>query len=75
MSPSELEHVIARIKTWCDQKYGRRAELARTLGVSRQLVSAWLAGRRELSLKEYLAIDKIISQKPKGQKPVRKKKV
>ena len=41
----ESEKLVGELREWCDEKYGRRAELARMLGVSRQLVSDWFAGR------------------------------
>lgn len=45
MAPKESELLLAELKAWADAEYGRRAELARMLGVSRQLVSEWFAGR------------------------------
>jgi DNA-binding XRE family transcriptional regulator len=32
-------------KEWADAKYGRRTEVAQLLGVSKQLISEWFAGR------------------------------
>jgi len=45
MVSQESENLVAELRAWCDEKYGRRAELARMLGVSKQLVSDWFAGR------------------------------
>ena len=50
MSPRESELLIAELKTWCNERYGRRAEVAEAIGVSRQIVSDWLAGRSVPSL-------------------------
>jgi predicted transcriptional regulator len=41
----ESEKLLTELKAWANAEYGRRAELARMLGVSRQLVSEWFAGR------------------------------
>jgi hypothetical protein len=41
--PEKPEDLIAELKAWADAEYGRRAELARMLGVSRQLISEWFA--------------------------------
>jgi transcriptional regulator with XRE-family HTH domain len=41
----ESEQLLTELKAWANAEYGRRAELARMLGVSRQLVSEWFAGR------------------------------
>jgi transcriptional regulator with XRE-family HTH domain len=46
MPPRESERLIAELKAWADEKYGRRSELARMLGLSPQLVSDWIAGRK-----------------------------
>jgi transcriptional regulator with XRE-family HTH domain len=56
---TESEH-LDTIRTWCDQERGRRAKLARRLEVSPQLVSAWLSGAREISLREWLAVRDIM---------------
>jgi hypothetical protein len=41
----EIQALIGELKEWAAQKYGRSAFLAREFGVSKQLVSAWFAGR------------------------------
>jgi transcriptional regulator with XRE-family HTH domain len=43
--PKESERLIAELRAWCDAEYGRRAEVARALNKSPQLISDWLAGR------------------------------
>ncbi len=45
MSPKESEILMAELKIWCDERYGRRAEVAEAIGVSRQIVSDWIKGR------------------------------
>ncbi|HET9376082.1 MAG TPA: hypothetical protein VFO40_13995 [Chthoniobacterales bacterium] len=45
MAPKESENLIAKLKSRADAEYRRRAELARMLGVARQRVTDWLAGR------------------------------
>jgi DNA-binding transcriptional regulator YiaG len=56
MSSDEIEQLIAELKAWADQEYGRRAQLARTLGVSRQVVSDWLARRSIPTLEKGLKL-------------------
>jgi DNA-binding transcriptional regulator YdaS (Cro superfamily) len=63
METPEYDECISRIRAWCDGKYGRRSELAGILNISPQLVSDWLSGRRELSLKDWISIKKIIRRK------------
>jgi hypothetical protein len=50
MPPKESEILIAELKAWADAKYGRRSAIARMLGLSPQLVSDWLAGRKTPTL-------------------------
>lgn len=45
MNERRSERLLAELKSWADAAYGRRAELARMLGVSKQLISEWFAGR------------------------------
>jgi hypothetical protein len=50
MATKESTALIAELKAWADEKYGRRSELARMLGLSPQLVSDWFAGRKTPTL-------------------------
>jgi transcriptional regulator with XRE-family HTH domain len=56
MASEETVKLIADLKAWADLEYGRRAELARTLGVSRQVVSDWLGGRSVPTLEKGLKL-------------------
>jgi DNA-binding transcriptional regulator YiaG len=56
MSQTEAEKLMADVKAWADQKRGRRSEMARMLGVSRQLVTNWLAGRKMPTLEDGLKL-------------------
>ena len=62
MSPRESEVLIAELKAWCDEKYGRRVEVARMLGVSKQLVSDWMAGRAVPTLDHGLQIQAFLKK-------------
>jgi transcriptional regulator with XRE-family HTH domain len=68
MPPKESALLIEELKAWCDEKYGRRAELARKLGVSRQLVSDWFAGRTTPTLDAGLQIQELL-RKERRSKP------
>jgi hypothetical protein len=37
MPPEELDKLMADLRAWCDAQYGRQAEFAAALGVSKQL--------------------------------------
>jgi hypothetical protein len=62
MSSEESQKLIAALKEWADAEYGRRAELARMLGVSRQLVSDWFAGRKTPTLDSGLKIQAFLKK-------------
>jgi transcriptional regulator with XRE-family HTH domain len=65
MLRKESGKLIADLKAWADAEYGRRAELARMLGVSRQFVSDWFAGRRRPSLEHGLQIQAFLKKQRK----------
>jgi transcriptional regulator with XRE-family HTH domain len=50
------EKLLSDLLGWARAKYGRPALLARKLGVSKQLVSHWITGRRTPTLHDGLAI-------------------
>jgi transcriptional regulator with XRE-family HTH domain len=63
MSPKESEILIARLKEWCAEHYGRQAEVAEAIGVSRQVVTDWLKGRAIPSLDNGLALQRFLKKK------------
>ncbi|MBV8967850.1 MAG: helix-turn-helix transcriptional regulator [Verrucomicrobia bacterium] len=67
MPTRESEVLISELKNWCDQKYGRRAELARMLGVSRQLITDWFAGRALPTLEIGLKIQAFLKKQRRAK--------
>jgi transcriptional regulator with XRE-family HTH domain len=63
MPPEELDKLMADLRAWCDARYGRQAELAAELGVSKQLVTNWLAGRRKPTLKHFFEIRRFLDER------------
>jgi transcriptional regulator with XRE-family HTH domain len=64
VSSDEYEQILQELARWCEIR-GRKQQLAREMNVSHGLVSLWLSGRRPLSLKQWIAIKKIIRRKTK----------
>jgi predicted transcriptional regulator len=62
MVSEESKKLITELRAWCDEQFGRRAELARMLGVSRQLVSDWFAGRATPTLDAGLQIQEFLKK-------------
>ena len=56
MPPEELDTLMTKLKDWCKNKHGRQKDLAEELGITEQLLSNWLAGRKKPSLDKYLAL-------------------
>ena len=51
--------LLEELKTWCDAKHGRRAELAHLLGLPRQTVTELLNGRQNPTGEQILTIHEI----------------
>jgi hypothetical protein len=67
VSDPEVEALIDGLKAWCKQKYGRNVEVADKLGVSRQLVSDWFAGRAAPTLATGLKIQAFLKKHQRGR--------
>ena len=61
------ERLIAELKDWADEKFGRRSELARMLGLSPQLVSDWFAGRKTPTLDVGLQIQEFLKKQRRSK--------
>jgi DNA-binding transcriptional regulator YiaG len=69
--PSRTEKLLAEIKEWCDAEYGRRSELAPTIGTSPQIVTDWFAGRKTPTLEQGLAMLELLKREPRAKRAVR----
>ena len=73
MAPSEVEKLIEELREWVDAKYGRRAELARELGVPRQRITDWLSDRKKApTLEQGLKIANILRGSAKGKRSTKR---
>ena len=43
---AEIDRVLNELNAWCSAEYGRKAELGKLLGVTRQQVYDWTVKRR-----------------------------
>jgi plasmid maintenance system antidote protein VapI len=62
MPSEEFEILITDLKTWADVEHGRRSKLARILGVSRQRVTDWIAGRKAPTLEQGLKLQAFLKK-------------
>jgi RecA/RadA recombinase len=54
--PPKTDAFLAKLKAFCDLEYGRRSQLARELGVSRQTITDMLNWRRNPTSEQLLEI-------------------
>jgi hypothetical protein len=54
--PEKAQQLLLKLDSWCSGKRGRQSEVARAVGVGRQLVNDWLAGRKKMTGDEALAV-------------------
>jgi DNA-binding transcriptional regulator YiaG len=65
--PPKTDELLARVKEWCDAKYGRRSELARALGTTPQAVTNWFAKRKQPTAEQVLLMLEFLKHRPKGR--------
>jgi DNA-binding XRE family transcriptional regulator len=65
--PKESEILLAELKAWCEEQYGRRAEVAETIGVSRQVVTDWLHGRGVPNLDNGLKLQRFLKKQRRSR--------
>jgi plasmid maintenance system antidote protein VapI len=63
MSQEETKKLMAELKAWADGEYGRRAEIARMLGVPRQRVTNWIAGQGTPTLEQGLRLQAFLKKR------------
>lgn len=55
-------------QTWCDEKRGRRSEIARLLGIGRQSVTDWFSGRQQPTAEQILFVQEFLVKRRKKRK-------
>ena len=68
LSMPSTSDLIAQLKSWCQAERGRSSRLAEHLGVTRHVVSNWLAGRRSPSLDQGLKIQEFLKKEHRSAK-------
>ena len=63
----ESEILIDELRAWCEEEYGRRAEVAERIGVSRQVISDWLHGRAVPSLDNGLKLQAFLKKRRRAR--------
>ena len=60
--PPKTQRLLDQLKDWCDREYGRRAEIARVLGLKNQAITDWLHGRRQPTAEQILEVQEFLDK-------------
>jgi predicted XRE-type DNA-binding protein len=64
----EVDDLISELKAWAEQaRYGEQTELARLLGVPKQRVSHWIAGRKIPNLRDGLKLQAFLKKQRRSK--------
>jgi hypothetical protein len=58
-----ISKLLSDLRQWCDRSHGRRVEASLGIGVSKQVISDWLAGHRNPTGEQVLALDAFLKGK------------
>jgi hypothetical protein len=61
--PALVRFALAGLRAWCDQERGRRALVAKELGLERQVVTNWLAGRQQPTAEQVLHLLEFLNRR------------
>jgi DNA-binding transcriptional regulator YiaG len=59
------------LRAWCEQEHGRRVQIAKQLGTSRQRISDWLAGRKSPTLEQGLLLQAFLKKQRRAKSRAR----
>jgi len=63
--------LLEKLRVWCATEHGRKAVVARFVGVSRQAVSNWLSGRQRLTGEQALALSELLNARSYANPPLK----
>ena len=58
--PEESQQLLAQLSSWCEQKWGRQAQVAREVGTSPSAVNDWLNARKKMTGEQALRVRKLL---------------
>jgi hypothetical protein len=67
----QTDNLISELKEWADAEHGRKAELSRIFGITRQGISDWFARRSNPTSEQTLSIIAFLEDPKKFRKPGR----
>jgi hypothetical protein len=58
--PEKSQELLAELSHWCEQRWGRQAEVALAVGSSRQTINDWLGGRKKMTGEQALRVQEFL---------------
>jgi hypothetical protein len=66
--PPRTQKLLDALKAWCDQEYGRRSEIAKVVGTTRQAITHWFSGRRSPTSEQILIVQEFLKARRRRSK-------
>jgi DNA-binding transcriptional regulator YdaS (Cro superfamily) len=63
--PPKTQKLLDALEVWCDKERGRRAEIAKLIGIKRQSVTDWFSGRQQPTAEQILTIQELLAKQKK----------
>src|ERR1700756_4328001 len=63
VTQDETQRLLRDLRAWCDGRRGRRVEIARALGTSRQQIGNWLSGRVSPGVRWHFKIRRFLDER------------
>jgi hypothetical protein len=57
---TRTQQLVAQLRIWCEEKRGRKTQVAKILDVTPSTVSDWFARRKQLTGEQALAIQELL---------------
>jgi hypothetical protein len=63
-----IQKVVDELREWCDQGRGRRVRVAEAIGIHRQVVTHWFAGRQGPTADQCFAVVEFLKKERRDEK-------
>jgi transcriptional regulator with XRE-family HTH domain len=65
--PPKTQKLLDELREYCDEKRGRRAEIAKLIGIKRQSITDWFSGRQQPTAEQILEIQEFLEKQRRRQ--------
>jgi transcriptional regulator with XRE-family HTH domain len=60
--PPKTQKLIDELREYCDEERGRRAEIAKLIGIKRQSITDWFSGRQQPTAEQILEVQEFLDK-------------